>query len=668
MSDDSFRSGYDYKSVSNLVLNVDSRTRGEIGPSSEVQSLAGRLSVQAMQREMGSRAAQSARSSTDGGGGGKGKGRGKGSQRPGGTGDDDADPSKRLKTSHDGPASTFSSATSDHPLASSSTSTSALYRPQTRETRLVYDSLLAFLPTLLPTLSSHDVLTSAADELLLILKEPSLTAKAAHSEVEALLGIRITEDHLRTLVNLAKRITDFTANAAGDEAGKAMTTTGEGRDGKGGAEVDDRVGVSVVFNEDDEEPEEEEDDDDGLDVIKDEESDVDDDADDRIEADDDAALNPALHSKDAAVKDEEVTGIGDDDDAVLLPSSSKAAAASASSSSMLDVRTIDAHWIQRQITAFTPDAITSQSLSSQVFASLSDVQLSDGAVETSLVSLLGFAHFSLIKALTTNRWRLVYAIKLARAASDTEREEVQREMRDNERAKGVYEELTGKGLSHSTATPMDVESSSISSSAAASTASKASQRHTDAYWVQHPRSLLDLESLTFTAGSHQMSNAECKLPKGSDIFTKKNYQEVHIPALKPQPMGEDERLVRVDSMPAWAQPAFAGMTELNRIQSRVYDTALNSVDNMLVCAPTGAGKVRCPLTQQPCAPPSLPLSRSSWLSQPLTHPPASSASAMLHLCRPTWPCCACCTRSAPIAVVRMARCSWIASRWCTSRR
>jgi pre-mRNA-splicing helicase BRR2 len=48
--------------------------------------------------------------------------------------------------------------------------------------------------------------------------------------------------------------------------------------------------------------------------------------------------------------------------------------------------------------------------------------------------------------------------------------------------------------------------------------------------------------------------------------------------------------VQIADMPKWAQPAFKGMEKLNRIQSRVYDTAFFSPDNMLVCAPTGAGK------------------------------------------------------------------------------
>lgn len=46
----------------------------------------------------------------------------------------------------------------------------------------------------------------------------------------------------------------------------------------------------------------------------------------------------------------------------------------------------------------------------------------------------------------------------------------------------------------------------------------------------------------------------------------------------------------IGELPEWAQPAFSGMKELNRVQSRVSECALYSAENMLVCAPTGAGK------------------------------------------------------------------------------
>ena len=68
------------------------------------------------------------------------------------------------------------------------------------------------------------------------------------------------------------------------------------------------------------------------------------------------------------------------------------------------------------------------------------------------------------------------------------------------------------------------------------------------------------------------------------------YEEVHVPALKPKDFAPGEKLTPVADLPAWAQPAFKGMQTLNRVQSRVADMALKGVDNMLLCAPTGAGK------------------------------------------------------------------------------
>lgn len=46
--------------------------------------------------------------------------------------------------------------------------------------------------------------------------------------------------------------------------------------------------------------------------------------------------------------------------------------------------------------------------------------------------------------------------------------------------------------------------------------------------------------------------------------------QVHVPALKHKPFADDEKLVPIDSLPHWAQPAFAGMKTLNRVQSRVH--------------------------------------------------------------------------------------------------
>eukprot|EP00798_Chlamydomonas_sp_ICE-L_P019205 gene19205-25823_t len=101
---------------------------------------------------------------------------------------------------------------------------------------------------------------------------------------------------------------------------------------------------------------------------------------------------------------------------------------------------------------------------------------------------------------------------------------------------------------------------------------------------------VDLESLALQQGSRYSSNKNVRLPEGSFRSSKKGYDEVHVPPLKPKPFKDDEKLRPIKDLPEWAQPAFRGMESLNRIQSIICDSALFSGENMLVCAPTGAGK------------------------------------------------------------------------------
>lgn len=107
--------------------------------------------------------------------------------------------------------------------------------------------------------------------------------------------------------------------------------------------------------------------------------------------------------------------------------------------------------------------------------------------------------------------------------------------------------------------------------------------------------VLDLEDIQFTQGSHLMANKRCELPEGSFRKQYKGYEEVHVPALKSLPYGEDETPVPIDKLPKYAQPAFEGYKTLNRIQSRLHKAALESDNNLLLCAPTGAGKTNVAL-------------------------------------------------------------------------
>ncbi|XP_015186030.1 PREDICTED: putative U5 small nuclear ribonucleoprotein 200 kDa helicase isoform X2 [Polistes dominula] len=113
--------------------------------------------------------------------------------------------------------------------------------------------------------------------------------------------------------------------------------------------------------------------------------------------------------------------------------------------------------------------------------------------------------------------------------------------------------------------------------------------------VQGIRNLIDLEDLIFAQGSHFMANKRCQLPDGSFRKQRKGYEEVHVLALKPKPFAESEKLLPIEDLPKYVQPAFEGFKILNRIQSRLYQSILESDENLLLCAPTGAGKTNVAL-------------------------------------------------------------------------
>ncbi|XP_055607496.1 activating signal cointegrator 1 complex subunit 3 [Uranotaenia lowii] len=80
------------------------------------------------------------------------------------------------------------------------------------------------------------------------------------------------------------------------------------------------------------------------------------------------------------------------------------------------------------------------------------------------------------------------------------------------------------------------------------------------------------------------------LPDNVERKDSKMYEEVKIPATEPPPLSIGNNRIQISSLDEIGQVAFKGCKELNRIQSIVYPAAYHSNENLLVCAPTGAGK------------------------------------------------------------------------------
>lgn len=208
--------------------------------------------------------------------------------------------------------------------------------------------------------------------------------------------------------------------------------------------------------------------------------------------------------------------------------------------------------------------------------------------ETQLVLLLGYESFEFIRMLKKNREMILYCTLLASSQSESERQKLREKMRsDGNLAKILRQLETGKNDDED----MDGASSRM-------------QKHKSDYdanevsgtgQVVGQRQVLELDEMAFAQGSHFMANKRCQLPDGSFRKQRKGYEEVHVPALKPKPFDDTESLQPIENLPKYVQPVFEGFKTLNRIQSRMYRSALERDDNLLLCAPTGAGKTNVAL-------------------------------------------------------------------------
>ncbi|XP_028179425.1 putative U5 small nuclear ribonucleoprotein 200 kDa helicase, partial [Ostrinia furnacalis] len=425
-----------------------------------------------------------------------------------------------------------------------------LYRPRAQHTRHAYELLLSFMQSALGD-QPRDILCGACDEVLVVLKNDKLKDPEKKKEIEMLLG-PIPDERFALLVNLGKKITDFNISSATE----------------GNTEIDETYGINVQFEESSEEDdedaygevrEEEKEEGEGTDNEKDKESSGEEDSDGE-------GKKNAIHanlSEEMSAKRRDTT---------------------------LHPMDIDAYWLQRRLSRHFPDAMVSQGKSSEVLRALAEAA-DERDLENRLVLLLGYDCFSVVKLLNKYRYTILYCTKLASSQSESERAAIREEMSKQPHLQKILAQLdTGKGDDEMTGQESEVPRKRHKTD----TEPEASDPQSGGQ-VQGSRKVLALEELVFAAGAHFMANKRCQLPPGSFRKQRRGYEEVHVPALKPKPFEEDETLVAIEKLPKYVQPAFEGFKTLNRIQSRISKAALETDENLLVCAPTGAGKTNVAL-------------------------------------------------------------------------
>lgn len=94
------------------------------------------------------------------------------------------------------------------------------------------------------------------------------------------------------------------------------------------------------------------------------------------------------------------------------------------------------------------------------------------------------------------------------------------------------------------------------------------------------------------AGGAFVAGMKLLLPEGTERTDLRNWEKVSMPPAKQAGMRANERRKRVpiSDFSDIGQLGFQGYKTLNRVQSFVYDTAYHTNENLLICAPTGAGK------------------------------------------------------------------------------
>ena len=107
---------------------------------------------------------------------------------------------------------------------------------------------------------------------------------------------------------------------------------------------------------------------------------------------------------------------------------------------------------------------------------------------------------------------------------------------------------------------------------------------------QYPYVFDSLAKAKLTSGYIQ--GTKMNLPAGFERTDNKKYEEVTVPASLKSDVNSigPAKLIPISSLDEIGQLAFRGMKSLNRVQSIVYKSAYTTNENMLVCAPTGAGK------------------------------------------------------------------------------
>jgi pre-mRNA-splicing helicase BRR2 len=255
----------------------------------------------------------------------------------------------------------------------------------------------------------------------------------------------------------------------------------------------------------------------------------------------------------------------------------------------LNVRDVDAYWLQRKLSSFYSDATMSQSIEGQVLETLEEAMegpednYDARGLENELFLLLDVASSDLnkvqfIRQVThdLNPWIIVHCVRLHRCENESSKQQRKELMAATDRGQQVLAQLAlvergtdaadwakererramVNGGEYNNDDDDDENDESTSGSVAAPT------------WESKLRTV-DLEELSFQEGNRFMASKKIQLPEGTWRAQKKGYEEYHIPAVtfKADPKDKTKMVSIQQDMPWWSRAAFGKITHLNRMQT-----------------------------------------------------------------------------------------------------
>lgn len=389
--------------------------------------------------------------------------------------------------------------------------------------------------------SSHDVIVSAAETILELLRRDDVSNAWKRKEVSSILGDQLDDIQFNDLLKLSKRIAVL------------VSSTDEAEDTEKGPEE----GVAIVFdnNEDD--------------------ANEDEDADKEVEPFEQAAENEAERQEDNDIKEM-------NNNVVIKPKDELN-----EETENIPLFRIDQFFLQREISALKKDSDPAHihEVAEKFMVTLANPKLTKRELENELLDTMGNDHFGFIKQCIENRWKIVFKTKLSETFENESRERIFEEMKDLQ----LHELLSA--LVHDLDTSNERKRKREGSEDLTYPEKEMKTQKLES--TRQPQ-LVDLDFLSFDQGSHLMTTSKVKLPQGSYQQNKKLYNIISVPPPSTSNSAETsgDKLVSISDLPEWSRPAFPASesSSLNPIQSKIFPQAFGTDENLLLCAPTGAGK------------------------------------------------------------------------------